>query len=559
VTLNSSYEIILKTDFGGSMFKYFFIFYIFSTQGLLATTIPYQSKPKYDEVSKPTLSWTYAYAEEADDTLGDSTNIPWEEFKNKFERGKVNLFNDRIKWEATARELDRHKKNVNFVLDALLLYPEYLNLVIKKPTDARKLGINYIFKFKDNDGIERRVVTYGDEYIYGILADALRIMEERGNSLNIYNMLYTKFPKNFLEKSNLTSPRDLLKADNKTILAEITSLTKKFKNILKLIPVESTPPEGYPTSCDQEIGDSGLSDYYYNGDLGTKRCDHHPDGIYNNVNYPLKYYATCVKNQASRGLCVTFATISALETAFAVKEKKWYNFSEEHLNNSNHMKWFPSDYGDGTYLDRLMKAIMDNKYKIALEKEWIYNPSFFRLPMPNRTYINSCPEQYEGLHCSETSHQGKGVYTQEPGTQLYYFGYTEETPVTEKTPTSTASISNIVDSDWATEVVCTALNSKIPIATSIPITNSFKYGSTNGYVEFTEELEANIGGFHAVAVLGCVKNEDLPPGAPPGAGGGYMVIKNSWAACWKDAGYAYLPIDWMKRYATMYSMIDAVQ
>lgn len=539
------------------MFKYILI-YLCSIQYLFAATIPYQSRTKSDEISKPTLSWTYAYAEEIDETIENAINIPWNEFKNQFDRGVVNLFNDRIKWEAMAWELDRHKKNVNFVLNELLKYPDYLNLLITKPTEAQRYGENYIFKFKDNNGVEQRVVTYGDEYIYGVLADALRVMEERENSLNLYNMLYAKFPKTFLKKSNLISPSGLLKANNKSILAEITHLTTKFKNIEKLIPIESTPPEGYPTSCDQEVGAGPLNDRYYNGDQGTAACEHHEDGIFNNVNYPLKYYATCVKYQASRGLCVTFATISALETAFAVKEKKWYNFSEEHLNNSLQMKWFPSTYGDGTYLDRMMTAIMDNKYKIALERDWTYNPAFFRLPI-NRTYINSCPEEYQGRHCSETNHQGMTVYTQKPGTNLYYVGYTEKITETEKTPTSTASISNVMEPDWATEVACNALRAKIPMAASIPITNSFKAVPKSGYVEFKEEYEQNVGGYHAVALLGCVKNEDLPEGAPPGAGGGYMVIKNSWANCWGDAGYAYLPISWMKRYNTMYSMIDAVK
>ena len=33
---------------------------------------------------------------------------------------------------------------------------------------------------------------------------------------------------------------------------------------------------------------------------------------------------------------------------------------------------------------------------------------------------------------------------------------------------------------------------------------------------------------------------------PSGAGGGYFVIKNSWGACYGDAGYAYMPASYLK-------------
>ncbi len=57
------------------------------------------------------------------------------------------------------------------------------------------------------------------------------------------------------------------------------------------------------------------------------------------------------------------------------------------------------------------------------------------------------------------------------------------------------------------------------------------------------------GGGHAVHVTGYLSNERLAtrlPKAPPGAGGGYFIVKNSWGTCFGDAGYVYLPVDWVK-------------
>jgi C1A family cysteine protease len=50
-------------------------------------------------------------------------------------------------------------------------------------------------------------------------------------------------------------------------------------------------------------------------------------------------------------------------------------------------------------------------------------------------------------------------------------------------------------------------------------------------------------------VVSFVSNQDLQavmPNAPPGSGGGYFIVKNSWGSCFSDGGYIYLPWDYMK-------------
>jgi C1A family cysteine protease len=65
-------------------------------------------------------------------------------------------------------------------------------------------------------------------------------------------------------------------------------------------------------------------------------------------------------------------------------------------------------------------------------------------------------------------------------------------------------------------------------------------------------------GGHAVLVNGLVDNTQLPAGAPPGSGGGYLIIKNSWSNCYGDAGYAYLPYDWVKAYALAVEVVGDI-
>jgi C1A family cysteine protease len=54
-------------------------------------------------------------------------------------------------------------------------------------------------------------------------------------------------------------------------------------------------------------------------------------------------------------------------------------------------------------------------------------------------------------------------------------------------------------------------------------------------------------GWHITLVTGLIDNSQLPMGAPPGDGGGYVIIKNSWGSCYGDGGYVYAPYTWFKQ------------
>lgn len=77
-----------------------------------------------------------------------------------------------------------------------------------------------------------------------------------------------------------------------------------------------------------------------------------------------------------------------------------------------------------------------------------------------------------------------------------------------------------------------ALNTEVILGFNV--TQEFQ-GAPGGYIPFDlSDLGTSVGG-HVVHIVGFVSNADLAAdagtsGAPPGAGGGYFIIKNSWGA-----------------------------
>jgi hypothetical protein len=333
-------------------------------------------------------------------------------------------------------------------------------------------------------------------------------------------------------------------------------------------PPGGVPPPGYPGTCNGEEGSGDGIDR-----LGESVCGtHRANGIYLNKNWALKFRTTCVRSQGSRGTCWGFTTTAAVECEVAKNHDRWINLSEQHLVYMTKHVWYPSTYGDngGPPLD----AILSRGYTHPFEEQWDYNQSRSRTSNDGaQRYTNSCVgyTPAESAFCSDTNHQGQLICV-----DLLLFRFCAAfgpfiTTTSGFAPTRWAYIWDPADTTRAFANLVWAVGIfRKPVLFAFPVTPSFDGPDANGYVTYrgphcvvpmggtctpAPGCECDRGG-HLALITGLIDNSQLPAGAPAGAGGGYFILKNSWGHCYGDAGYAYLPYDWVKNLGGWAAVID---
>ncbi len=184
----------------------------------------------------------------------------------------------------------------------------------------------------------------------------------------------------------------------------------------------------------------------------------------------------------------------------------------------------------------------------------------------NRQYYFSCNNYTDT--CSDSTHQSELVcQASGSGGDVYYTcGYT----VPEKNPdnygyriTTSAQIwdntsPQTIEFSFAKLLVALTIGN--PVVIGHPVTTAFDDASDDGFMTYTAN-DTNRGG-HGMLAVGFIDNEQLAeilPTAPPGTGGGYIIVKNSWSNCWGDGGYIYIPYQSIKDYTPDATILHGVQ
>ena len=505
--------------------------------------------------SDPLLDPQNAYGTATDPLPRGATQVSVEEIKRRIAGKPFRVLKFRQLQDEATNAQSRRQARRQAMLEILRDHPklqQFLNA--PKAANAQATGDgNYRTTIQTASG-PKQIVTMGEENTLSELVQGFLKFRTRPNQTRLYTKVYNRL--SAADQARFTPPSNLGQFSDDQLIQQ----TRDIANTLGQLPAGTTifrVPDGYVSDPNQEVGRGEGSD--------RSSCteSHGSNGIYANFTWPLKYYATSVKDQGSRGTCTGFAVTGATEALVSLKYARWVNLSEQRLYNQHTVSWYPTEdaFGDGAVPAEMLEKMDENNFVQPLEEVWNYNPSDSRTSNSTaRTYTNSCSGYDES--CSDTNHQSEVICTPLGGGVNICFNVVPSTP----------SGYEVTDSDvlWSTEANAVSgltlmqsyLADKNPVVLSVQVVPSFDSPNANGFVTYVANQEADSRGNHAILATGFITNDELRaklPKAPLGAGGGYVIIKNSWGACWADAGYAYLPYSWITDYAYRGVAVDTVR
>jgi hypothetical protein len=462
-------------------------------------------------------------------------------------------------------------------LATILAFQRETGAEIRLPVESRDPSVtslgpeDYEHQIRLRDGSERRVLTLGRRWVIASIADSIRGFGTRENQLAIYRRLFEIALASRADDliAGLASPDEMAADPGRHPVAEIERAVAILRGagdrLIGGLPILPGVDTGF-VDCSEDFGRDLDSDR----DAGGPACHFDPQGLFANASWTHKFDHTCVKAQGARGACVAFAVTAATELEVQKAHAFRVNLSEQALYNRMKFSWEPFHFGDGFTNTKALQGSIGESYVHPFEFRWNYNQSLSRITFQNAegevfAYARSClfyPET-----CSNSSHQSPELCAitasglqcgwAEPDVATALFGFQLKSAFQLWNPDTQSSVQSV----QLARLVLAGGNS---VLFGIPVTPQFdaancddatppvcKAGADSGVVSFVAgEDPASFRGGHALLAVGFVDNPDLPAGVPDGAGGGYFIVKNSWGHCWGDGGYAYVPYEYFRVYAT---------
>ncbi|MFT3839426.1 MAG: C1 family peptidase [Myxococcaceae bacterium] len=422
-------------------------------------------------------------------------------------------------------------------------------------TAVQASGPDYLHTASGADG-PFTTVTMGPAAKTSGAARSIRMAADRPNRLALYQALVTGLPTDVMDLYQLVQPALADTLDDAGLTSAFGRLASNAADIAAVISTfhPALPPL---RDCD-DFGRGKLYDRngFHDSSRATNCGTPSSSGIVGAMDFPLRGDVSCVKDQGSRGTCWAFAATSMMETAESVKHQVRINYSEQDLVMRTKLIWWPSWWGDngGSVLPRMVSE----RYRPVYENAWSYNPSPSRVMTDNpKTISHTCNGFIED--CSDTNHQARLYCMQPLGWPCVYAGH--DNPDDSDAPTSVVDVldpNHFADSVSLTVI---ALAQKQGVEFGFEVMPSFD-AQQNGFVTVDPNNIGKSRGGHYVHVIGYVTNQQLAmtlPNAPPAAGGGYFIIKNSWSTCAGDAGFYYLPVDYVQRFVWQIEILRDIE
>jgi hypothetical protein len=508
---------------------------------LLSTSCGGSSEPPETPPAMPDVR--YAYSTDPDAPLPEgATTISEEEFARRYAQGKLVLDGPEARREMLAREESQDAEDLATIADHQLANPDappmLPELVLVTDGSAEPAGDGNI-RLAVGRG---EVMTLGERFRLRAVAGSIRQFGTKENQLAIYEEHMASLPAEVIQELGLPpveAVAGFTAAEIKDLNASVAAM---WEGILDLVPDPSVLPF-VPPSCDGALGDGDGGDRILAEGV-VAPCDFSVRGIMRNHDWPGKEHISCVKNQATRGTCPAFSSVATMEHRVHAKLGIRANLSEQALYARMKLTWGNGQhFKDGYWPNEGFNSSFASGFLVPFENQWNYNPSVGRVVGPS-SYSHSCDGYAET--CSDSTHQTHQFCTQTRTATYCAYSFPDVNPGNYGYQVASGTINywDPANRDHSLGLMILAVGLlRQPVVWSFDVAESSFSPDADGFVTWTHITMWTKGG-HAVHVVGLIGNTRLAqvlPDAPPGSGGGYFIVKNSWGACWGDAGFAYIP------------------
>lgn len=491
--------------------------------------------------------------------------ISEDEFAKLYNEGSLTLTGPEAEKEAEAREAKQDEEDLA-TIDAFQkanpnAEPVLRELVLPRDGSVKPVGpnlqINVLLK---NSREGSPFLTMGQRFRLRSAARSLREYPKKENQLTTYKIFYEGLSESWRAQLGLIAVDAAAKLDSKAITEFNNKVARNWAAIIA--GIEFGKPV-LPPSCDGDEGRGTGGDR--TGNAAT--CTYSNNGLMMNYPFDGKEHISCVKNQASRGTCPAFSSVSTMEYSIHKRFGRRTNLSEQALYARMKLIWGAGQtYGDGYWPAAAFTSSFDERFLVPWEEQWNYNPSNSRQTIfgpgtdgmlgtaddPIVEYRQSCNSYTET--CSNTAHQAATFCVSVGLGTFCGYVYPNVNPSNYGFRIASGSVNfwDAADRDLSVaKMILASALFKSQVVWSFDIETSSWNPNADGFVTHTSATQNTNSGAHAVHVVGWITNERLRqimPNAPLASGSGYFIMKNSWSTCWGDAGFAYVPSDSVRNY-----------
>ena len=485
----------------------------------------------------------------------DAQNLNNADFEAKVKSGELSITGKKdLQAEEAARKAQFEQDKA--FLEAIPVgqrSPDVVAILAGKLALPTTAGGDYLVDISNRDGSKSRTVTLGQQSRMRQVVLGYEQANKPQNALEAYRSTFEVSP--LAAKQALPTPDSLSGKSTAEILDALYRLNDALASVPHL--------DGVRVEVASSLSSKSLS-ALGNGVDTSGTCTPSSAGLYANFFWPLKHFTTPVKQQGMRGTCWGFAAVAGLESREMVVSDRTLNLSEQYFVNKNKHDYDHSEYEEGYSAEYALQNFLDHGEKIPGEGAWSYNQSYGRPSTAADPGVEGTKASFAGAcnnyddYCSETAHQSPRFCTTFDGNT--FCGSKTFTVINQAGGVTSSSTTNVWDNAWESKNAQTRLNhfpfyavrallaSGQALLGSFDVYSGFDHPVAGGFVT---DLSENAGrGGHVVLLVGFISNLDMHtrlPNAPDGAGGGYFLVKNSWGCGAADAGYYYLPVNYVTK------------